>query len=95
MSELELFVVKRIKKLIPDVTKIDFRASVSEKTFSIEFFATINNMKHQCYDMVDEGLLDSKELRQCQIDIADYIRKSDSFTLGKINKFRFSAENIE
>ena len=90
MNDIEQFIFDRIKKLIPKMTDISFRASISEKTYSMEFFVTIDGIKHQCYDMVDDGLLDSDALKQCQLEIVDYIRKSDSFVKGIINKYNFT-----
>lgn len=89
MNTIEQYVSDRIKQLVPEMTDVSFRASISEKTYSVEFFVTQNGVKRQCYDMVDDGLLDSSALKQCQIDIVDFIRKSDSFIPGKINKYRF------
>ena len=89
MNDIEQFVTARIKQLIPEMTDVSFRASISDKTYSVEFFITKNGEKRQCYDMVDDGELDSNELKQCNTDIVDYIRSSDNFIYGKINKYRF------
>ena len=90
MNDIEYFIIERIKKLCENMSKLDFRASISEKTYSIEFFATENGKRHQCFDMVDEGKLNPEELKQCQREIAEYIRKQADFDAEKINKYRFS-----
>lgn len=94
MNVIEQFVVERISRLIPGMTDVSFRASISEKTYSIEFFVSKDGVKSQCYDMVDNGMIDSAALKQCQTDIVDFVRKSEDFIHGKINKYRFTINNI-
>ena len=53
MSELEKFVADTLAPLVPSYEKLDVRANIGDKTHSVEFFATINGEKRQCYDMAD------------------------------------------
>ena len=90
MSEIENYFSEQISPLIPYCEKMEVRAKVSVSSFSIEFFATINGTRYQCYDMADQGLLSEKKLDAAFKSIANYIRKSDQFDKEKLNKYSFT-----
>lgn len=86
MSELEKNISDQIKKLVPVFDKLELKANIGDNSYSIEFFVTIDGKKMQCYDMVDDGLLDEKDLDEVSKHIANYIRSTASYEGGKINK---------
>ena len=90
MTELEKHVSEIIKQLVPNYEKLDVRANIGDKTYSIEFFVTINGQKMQCYDMADNGIIEESELNAAFKSIASYIRTAKEYTAGTINKFSFS-----
>lgn len=89
MSELEKYVSEQLSKIIPEYEKIDIRANISDSSHSIEFYATIAGKKMQCYDMVDNGLINEKELDGTFRNIANYVRNTDEFVRGTTNKYSF------
>lgn len=91
MTETENYIVEQIKKLAPEATAFDVRANVNDKSYSLEFFATIDGKKRQCYDMIDNGEIDEDDFDRTAKQIALYIRSSNEFQKGKLNKFYFSA----
>ena len=56
MTELEPFVAEQIKTLVPSYDTVELKATVSASSFSVEFFATVNGKKMQCFEMIDEGI---------------------------------------
>lgn len=90
MSELENYISEQISKIIPEYEKLDVRANISDSSHSIEFYATIDGKKMQCYEMVDDGLIKEKELDVIFKDIANYVRNTSEFTKGITNKYLFS-----
>ena len=49
MIELEVFVSEQIKTLIPNYDAVELKATVSSSSFSVEFFATVDGKKMQCF----------------------------------------------
>lgn len=90
MSELEKYVSEQISKIIPEYEKLDVRANISNSSHSVEFYATIAGKKMQCYDMVDNGLINEKELDGIFKNIANYIRNTREFKKGTTNKYSFT-----
>lgn len=87
MSELELFISKQIKILVPSFETIELKASVSTSSFSIEFFATINGKRMQCFEMIDEGMFTEKDFNAVSKTIANYFRGLPNFKANSINKY--------
>ena len=52
MTELELFVSEQIKTLVPNYEALELKATVSSSSFSVEFFATVDGKKMQCFEMM-------------------------------------------
>lgn len=90
MSELEKYVSEQISKIIPEYEKLDVRANISDSSHSIEFYATVAGKKMQCYGMVDNGLINEKELDGIFKNIASYIRNTSELKKGTTNKYSFT-----
>lgn len=91
MTELEKYIVDQLKKLVPNAELFEVRANISDKSYSLEFFATINGTKHQCYDMIDDGKIIEKDFDAIVKQLAMYIRTTSEYSAGKNNKFAFSS----
>ena len=87
MTELELFVSKQIKTLVPNYERVELRATVSSSSFSVEFFATIDGRKMQCFEMIDTGMFSEKDFNIASKAIANYFRKLPDFNTSGINKY--------
>ena len=87
MTELELFVAKQIKTLVPNYDVVELKATVSTSSFSVEFFATVDGKKMQCFEMIDEGMFAEKKFNAVSKAIANYFRGLSSFDTEGINKY--------
>lgn len=86
MSELEKFVFEQIKKLVPVFDSVELRANIGDTSYAVEFVVSTNGEKMQCYDMVDNGLLNEEELDNTIAVIAKAIRETPEYQKGKVNK---------
>lgn len=86
MSELEKHIVEQIKRIVPAFEELDVRVNIGDNNYSVEFFVTINGKKMQCFDMVDDGLVQEKDMDAVAESIAEYVRKTSFYESGKINK---------
>lgn len=86
MSELEKQIVEQIKRIVPAFDELDVRANIGDNNYSVEFFVAINGKKMQCFDMVDDGLIQEKDMDAVADSIAEYVRKTSFYESGKINK---------
>lgn len=87
MTELQLFVSEQIKTLIPKYDAIQLKATVSLSSFSVEFFATIEGKKMQCFEMIDNGMFTEKKFNIASKAIANYFRNLSDFKRDKVNKY--------
>ena len=87
MTELELFVSKQIKTLVPKYESVELKATVSSSSFSVEFFATVGGERKQCFQMIDEGAFTEKNFNIASRAIANYCRDLPDFNAGGINKY--------
>ncbi len=87
MSELETFVSEQIKTLVPRYDTIELKATVSSSSFSVEFFATVDGKKMQCFEMIDEGMFTEKNFNVASKAIASYFRGLPDFNADGINKY--------
>ncbi len=87
MTELELFVAEQIKILVPNYETVELKAVVSSSSFSVEFFATVDGKKMQCFEMIDEGMFSEKDFNTASKAIANYFRESSDFNTNGINKY--------
>lgn len=87
MTELELFVAEQIKTLVPSFDTVELKATVSTSSFSVEFFATVNGKKMQCFEMIDEGMFTEKSFNAVSKTIVNYFRELADFNAEGINKY--------
>ena len=87
MTEVELFVAEQIKTLVPIYDTVELKAIVSASSFSVEFFATVDGKKMQCFDMIDEGMFTEKNFNVASKAIANYFRGLSDFNADGINKY--------
>ena len=87
MTELELFVSEQIKTLVPNYEAVELKATVSSSSFSVEFFATVNVEKMQCFEMIDKGMFTEKNFNAASKAIANYFRGLSDFNADGINKY--------
>ena len=89
MPDLQDYAKEQIAKIVPEFDNLELRATVSDTSYSIEFFVSINGEKKQCYELADNGIIDEEELDEVFARIAEYIRKGDDYQKGNINKIDF------
>ena len=87
MTEVELFVAEQIKTLVPIYDTVELKAIVSASSFSVEFFATVDGKKMQCFEMIDEGMFTEKNFNAASKAIANYFRNLSDFNTDGINKY--------
>ena len=87
MTELELFVSEQIKTLVPNYEALELKATVSSSSFSVEFFATVDGKKMQCFEMIDAGMFTKKNFNVVSKAIANYCRGLNGFNADGINKY--------
>lgn len=87
MTELELFVSEQIKTLVPNCEAVELNATVSSSSFSVEFFATIDGKRMQCFEMIDKGMFTEKNFNIVSKSIANYCRGLADFNTEGINKY--------
>ena len=87
MTEVELFVAEQIKTLVPIYDTVELKATVSASSFSVEFFATFDGKKMQCFEMIDEGMFTEKNFNAASKAIANYFRGLSNFNAEGINKY--------
>lgn len=89
MPDLQDYAKEQIAKIVPEFNNLELRATVSDTSYSIEFFVSISGEKKQCYELADDGIIDEEELDEVFARIAEYIRKGDDYQKGNINKIDF------
>lgn len=89
MLDLRNYATEQISKIVPEFDNLELRATVSDTSYSIEFFVLINGEKKQCYELADDGVIDEEKLDKVLARIAEYIRKGADYKKGSINKVAF------
>lgn len=87
MTRLENFISKQIKTLISSYDAIELEAAVTSSSLSVEFFATVDGKKRQCFQMIDDGMFTEKDFNAVSKAIADYVRKQPSFKKDGVNRY--------
>lgn len=87
MTSTELFIADQIKKLVPTYDTIELRATVDSSAFSVEFFATVQGKRQQCFEMMDVGAFTEKEFNAAAKSIANYLRGLPDFDANAVNKY--------
>lgn len=91
MLKLEKHIIDQLLQLVPNAEAFEVRANVSDKSFSIEFCALINGVKHQCFDMIDCGLIKETDFDNTVKQLAKFIRTCPEYRSGEVNKFSFTS----
>lgn len=86
MPDLQNYVKAQIAKIVPGFETLELKATVNDASYSVEFFVMINGEKKQCYELVDDGIVDEDKLDEVLAQIAEFIRKSPDYKKGTINK---------
>lgn len=89
MPNLQDYAKEQIAKIVPEFDNLELRATVSDTSYSVEFFVLINGEKKQCYELADDGVIDEEKLDEVLARIAEYIRKGTDYKKGSINKVAF------
>ncbi len=88
MTELEeRTIAEQIRKLVPHYSMIEFRAAVSSNSYTVEFYATVNGRRMQCFEMIDKGLFTEEEFDSVAKNIANYLRGRPDFQKGQRNTY--------
>ena len=93
MTEFEKLAVALVKKLLPEFDKLEFKARVSETSYSIEFFVWIGEERKQNYELADNGSIDELKMDALFSDFAVAVRKLADFRKGELNKYVVTIEN--
>ena len=76
MNEAELFIAEEIKTLVPNYDTIELDVTVYSPdyslNFSLEFFATVDGKKMQCFDLFYKGMFTEKDFISVSESIARY-----------------------
>lgn len=92
MTELESYIVNQLTQFTPKAEKLEVRMNVGDEYVSLEFFATTDGVRRQCYDMIDKGEIEEKSFYAVARQIASQIRASADYRPGEVNKVAFTAE---
>jgi len=90
MTKMEEYAVTLVKELIPNYSKLEFRASIGDTSHSIEFFVMVNGERRQCYELADSGEIDENKMEKLFDAYAEFVRKSGEYKAGEVNKVCFS-----
>ncbi len=72
---------------MPNYEALELKATVSSSSFSVEFFATVDGKKMQCFEMIDAGMFTEKNFNVVSKAIANYCRGLNGFNADGINKY--------
>ena len=92
MSELERQILHCLQTLVPSAQHFDFHAIVNDRSSSFEFFSTIDGQRYQCYDMIDNNMLNEAAFDKTRRDILQYIRTSACYQKNEFNIVKFSLD---
>lgn len=90
MDDLESYVKRQVATLIPKFDNLELRATVSDSSYSVEFFVLVNGERKQCYELADDGIVDEEALDQVLAEIAQYIRNSPDYKRGIVNRLEIA-----
>ena len=91
MLTIETYASQQIRTLLPKCEKLEIELYIGDTDSSVDFFGTINGQRKQCLDFIDEGVISEKEYNKVAKDIVNFVRGSENFRPGKVNKYRFDA----
>lgn len=87
MNELENYVSEQLKTLVSNYDVIELEAAVTSSSVSVEFFATVEGKRMQCFQMIDNGMFTEKDFNAVSKAIANYIRRQPAFNKDGINRY--------
>lgn len=87
MNELENYVSEQLKTLVSNCDVIELEAAVTSSSVSVEFFATVEGKRMQCFQMIDNGMFTEKDFNAVSKAIANYIRRQPDFNKDGINRY--------
>lgn len=87
MNELENYVSEQLKTLVSNYDVIELEAAVTSSSVSVEFFATVEGKRMQCFQMIDNGMFTEKDFNAVSKAIANYIRRQPTFNKDGINRY--------
>lgn len=88
---VEQFAIQQIKTLISGYDEIELEMYIDDVSYSIDFLVTIDGQKKQCLDLIDEGVITNKAYEAVAQTIAEYVRASENYTAGSVNKYKLSS----
>jgi len=72
--------------IIPAKSKAKVFCEVEDKAYEIYYYLFSDDGSYkQCFELVEEDVIDSKTLEECFEKVAEYIRSSDKYDAGKRN----------
>lgn len=92
MTNLQVKAVELVHTLIPDFRKLEFSATIGDSSRSIEFIVFIDNEQYQCYELVDNGIIDEDKMEKLFDTYAEYLRGTAEYKMGEVNKVKFTID---
>ena len=68
----------------PKYEKLEVCGWVNEKSYAIEYFVTTNGVRRQCFEMVDNGELNEKQVDETILSIAKCVRTLPDYVQGEL-----------
>lgn len=94
MKEIEKYIIDMVRELAPVFSKLEFKASIGDTSRIVEFFVWKGDSKRkQCYDLADHGEIDERKMESSFDNFANFIRGSDGYKAGEVNKIHYVFEN--
>jgi hypothetical protein len=90
MTNFEQQAIGMVKQLVPNCTKIEFKADVGDTSYRVTFFAWVDGERKQCYELADAGVIDEKKLEDAFAAYVDFVRKSEGYKTGEPNIVSFT-----
>lgn len=89
---VEQFAIQQINTLISEYDKMDIEMYIDDVSYSVDFMVTIDKQKKQCLDLIDEGVIANKAYEAVAQKIAEFVRASENYKPGSINKYKYHLE---
>jgi len=89
MTNFEKQAVDMVKQLVPNCTKIEFKADIGDTSYRVSFFVFIDGERKQCYELADDGVIDEKKMEDMFAAYVDSVRMSESYKTGEPNIISF------
>lgn len=89
---VEQFAIQQVNTLISGYDKIELEMYIDDVSYSIDFLVTLDGQKKQCLDLIDEGIITNKAYETVAKVIAEYVRVSEYYKPGCVNKYSVSSE---